>query len=92
MCFATAYVISQEYGLDLVLGYAAPEVDRRPRVHCFNLDRDGLIVDAAWQRGASLGYLGYRPSELEIAVLARASAPGIESIAAARPTRAALPN
>lgn len=79
-CFAVAVALSREVGLGLRLGFALPEGESRPRVHCFGLDSQGSVIDAAWQRRRAVGYLGFEPSEAELAVLVEANAPEIEAL------------
>lgn len=83
-CFAVAVALSRELGLDLRLGFALPEGESRPRAHCFALDREGSVIDAAWQRRRAVGYLGFEPTEAELAVLLDANAPEIDTILSAR--------
>lgn len=79
-CFAVAYSLARDRGLAIVLGFAIPVADPRPRAHAWNIDNTDNVIDAAWQPEPALGYLGTAPTDAELGVLARANADAIERL------------
>lgn len=79
-CFPIAHSLARERGFAIVLGFAAPAADPRPRAHVWNIDSADNVVDAAWHPEPALGYLGTAPTDAELGVLEMANADAIERV------------
>ena len=50
-CFLNAKLLAKRCGLTYVEGFALPTHFRWPKIHGWNLDQSGRVIDSTWEDG-----------------------------------------